>query len=190
MLRVQERKQVADRDRPDTLGDEFCHGVPHRRFIERHNHLALRGDLLAHFFAPCAWSKEHGRDRFQDDAVQVLAELIADLKDVTKTFAGDEADLRALPLEHRVGGDCGAMQEPRDFGGGDPEIAGEVGYRVQHRLAGVATRGRDFQRSHRLADATTHDVGEGATDVDTDIDGRFRAGHARSFRLQHGSMPG
>ena len=52
--------------------------------------------------------------------------------------------------------------------------------RVQHRLARIAARGGDLQRAHRLAGAAADDVGEGAADIDADIDRVCRAGHARS----------
>ena len=61
------------------------------------------------------------------------------------------------------------------------EIAREMGHGVQHRLAGIAARGGDLQRAHRLAGATADDVGEGAADIDADIDRRSRVGHARAI---------
>ena len=64
--------------------------------------------------------------------------------------------------------------------GGHAEVAREMGDRVQHRLAGIAARGGDLQRAHRFAGAAADDVGEGAADVDADIDRWCRVGHAGS----------
>ena len=182
--RMQEGEQVAHRDRLHAVGNEFRRGAPHRVLVQRHDHLALRGDLLARFLALRAGCEEHRRDRLQHDAVQVLAELVADLQDVAEPLAGDQPDLRALALQHRIGGDRRAMQEARDVARGHAEVARQMGDGVQHRLAGIAARGGDLQRAHRLAGAAADDVGEGAADIHADIDRWCRVGHAGAVRLR------
>ena len=178
--RMQEGEQVAHRDRLHAIGDEFRRGMAHRVLVQRHDHFALCGDLLACFFALCAGGKKHRRDRFQHDAVQVLTELIADLQDVAKSLAGDQPDLRALALQHCIGGDRRAMQEARDVARRHAEVVRQMGDGVQHRLAGIAARGGNLQRPHRFAGAAADDVGEGAADVHADIDRWCRVGHAGS----------
>ena len=167
--RIQEREQIAHRDRLRAVGDEFRRGTPQRLLIEWHDHLALRGHLLGHRPALRAGCQEHRRDRFQHDAVQILAELVADLDRVAKSFAGDQADLRAFALEHRIGGDRCAVQEARDVACRNAEIACEMADGAQHGLARIAARGGNLQHAHRFAGAAADDVGEGAADIDANV---------------------
>ena len=176
--RMQEGEQVADSDRLCAIGNEFCCRTPHRRLVQRDDDLALRGNLLDRLLALRARREEHRRHRLEHDAVQVLAKLVADLKDVLETNTGDQADLRALALKHRVGGDRGAMQETDDAGGGDTKIVRQMRYGIQHRLAGVPARGGDLQRAHRRTGAAADDVGEGAADIDADFDGLSHGWHS------------
>ena len=50
------------------------------------------------------------------------------------------------------------------------EVARQMADGVQHRLARIAARGGNLQRAHRFAGAAADDVGEGAADIDADVD--------------------
>ncbi len=167
---VQKREQVADSDCLRAVSDKLCRGTPHRLFVQRDDHLALCGNLLDCLLALRARRKEHRSHRLQHDPVQILAKLVADLQDVLEPHAGDQADLRAFALKHRIGGDRRAVQEAGDAGRGDAKVVRQMRDGVQHRLAGIGARGGDLQRAHRLSDDAADDVGEGAADIDTDFD--------------------
>ena len=151
-------------------------GVPHRRLVERHDHLALRGDLLAHLLALRARREEHRRDRFQHDAVQVLAHLAADLQHVAEALRWRSGrSSRPCARAPRWWRSSCRAGSGRCRPAATPIRAPDASIALSTAALGIAARGRDLQRAHRLAGAAADDVGEGAADIDADVDRGVRS---------------
>src|SRR5690606_25916031 len=89
----------------------------------------------------------------------------ADLDDVAEALGRDDARLRALALEQRVGGDGRAVHEGGDVG----VVDAELGERFEHAAPLAAGDGRDLRRKQGVASRVVAEhVGEGAADVDAD----------------------
>ena len=112
--RIQEGEQKADRDRLDAFRSERIGLTPHRFFVQRQQDLAACRHALRHFTPQSAGHEKPGRLRFEHDAVDVATALAADLEHVLEAVRRDQADLRALALEHGVRRDRRAVDESRD----------------------------------------------------------------------------
>jgi hypothetical protein len=90
------------------------------------------------------------------------------LHDLPVTVAGDEADARALALEHGIGRHRGAMQEELDFGGRDACTGADRIDAGQHAFGAVMRGGRGLVAPERTAALIEQQkVGECAANVDT-----------------------
>src|SRR5262249_43178123 len=100
---------------------------------------------------------------------------------IAMALGGQQADLRALVLQERVGGDRGPMydslrlhEKPIDR---KPEILTKARQPGQHADRGIARRGGDFREDRAARGVNRDQVGEGTTDVDADAvhgQARFR----------------
>jgi hypothetical protein len=59
----------------------------------------------------------------QVDGILVVAAFVADLEDVAEAPGRDRGDPRAAPLDQRVGGQRGAVDETRDVGPAAPAVS-------------------------------------------------------------------
>ena len=160
--------QKADRHRLDPLGAQHCGGFAQARFIERRQHPPVGGDALAHGQAPRAL---HQRARLVDQKIiLVVAMLVGHLQRIAEARGGDEADLGAAPLDHRVGGERGAVHDHGDLGSRDAGLRQQARDALDHRALGLVGRGEQLQAG-LLTAALQHEIGEGAANIDTDAGG-------------------
>ena len=170
--RIEEREQEADRDRLDARRRPARR--PRARPSSRRAATStspVGRHALRHLLAQRAGREEHRRLGLEDEVVHLVPHLAADLEHVLEALGREQADLRALALEHGVGGDRGAVHEADDLV--RPTRAIPAACSPSHaftpalglrRVVGILTR-----RITPLAVATD-DVGEGAADVDADLE--------------------
>src|SRR6185295_8930534 len=98
--------------------------------------------------------------------------------DVTEALGGDQRGARAAPFQHRVNGDCGAMQH---FAQAIHLAMGEL-ERVGDALGRIGWYGRGFRRDDTAVDAAD-EIREGSSDVDADDvhDDSFQSEKRRSI---------
>ncbi len=159
--------QEADRHRLQAGGAQGLRGAAHGRFVQWRDHLALRIQPLRHFDAVRAG---HQHRRLGHAVVeQVRAGLPADLQDVAEALGGDQAHCRAFALDDEIGGHGGAVAHVRHLGGRHAVLAQQFGNAALDGLGRVVRGGGDFMELHGPGRLVDHgEVGEGATDVDTD----------------------
>src|SRR5690349_14327363 len=107
MRRVAEGEEIGDRDRLDARFDELPHRRENALLVERGHDLARRRDALAYLLAELAGREEDRRLGLEDDPVESLAPLPADLKHVLESRRREEPEPRALAFEDGVGRDRG-----------------------------------------------------------------------------------
>ena len=109
-----------------------------------------------------------GRDELEAalrlEGVQVPAGLPADGQDVLEARGGDQGDAAALPLEERVGGHGGAVDD-EDGGGVLQDIADALEDGPRRVL-----RGREDLAVGEAAVAIDDEVGESPAGIDPDAD--------------------
>ncbi len=173
MRRVQVGEQEADRDRLRAAGHDLL-GGPGRLGVGQGR------DGLAPIVEPLRdrEAKLRAGERFRLVQVQVVhmrPHLPADLQQVAEALGRDGGDLRAAPLDQRIGRDRGAVGEARH--GVERRIM-RVRKRLQageNRLAGVRRRRRAFENdlaARRVLAGV--EIREGAANVDTDGPGHGR----------------
>ena len=77
--------------------------------------------------------EEDRRLRLQHQIVHLVAHLPADLEHVAEALGGDQADARALALQHRVGRDGGAVGEAADG------VGRQAPFRPRHLRSAAST---------------------------------------------------
>src|SRR5207247_6578669 len=96
----------------DALADEVAHRAPDRRHIERHPHLPVSRDALAHAYPPAPRHQRVGV--LQEQIVDVVALLFAHLQRVAESCRGEQRGGRALAFDEGVGHQGGGMDEDGD----------------------------------------------------------------------------
>ncbi len=155
--------------------DQFIGRAREARLVEWDEHLAVGPDALGDLAAEAPGREEGRRLRIEREVVHLVPHLPADLDHVEEAAGGDEADARALALQHRVGGDGGAVHEAGNRSGREPPLRLHALERREHRAARVGAGRGYFQDAGRRAGRAHHHVGEGAADVDADRDPAVRA---------------
>jgi hypothetical protein len=163
-------EQQAHRDGGDALALELQDRALDGRFVQRHQNRAVRRDALAHLLAQVSGRQETCRLGLQHEIVHGAPHLPADLEHVPEALGGDQPDLGALGLEHRIGRDRGAVHEAGDRLRRDGPVAAHEVERRANAGAGVLTRGRNLDEAHAAVAAAAHHIREGAADVDPDLD--------------------
>ncbi len=164
--------QEDDGERLHARGDQLRRLRQQRRFVERDQRIALGVHALGHFEPEVA---RRQRVRLGDeDVVELVFTLAADLQRVAKALGRDQAGDRALALDQRIG-----EQRSRVDGAVDRGRRNFTVERLFHpgddAAGGVVVGGQLL----RLVDlpgrlVENDDVGEGAPDVDSE---RMRLGH-------------
>ena len=167
VLRVDERKEQADRDAFGSRRNEPVERGPRRIFVERLDGLAARPNPLPHPEAHRARGEEHRRLGVEPDLVHLAPHLAANLEGVAETLGGDDPEPAALSLQHRVGRHRGAVRELGNRGGRNP-LPGKAFDGGEGRLAGVRRRARDLEHEGRAPVAHADHVGECAAYVHPD----------------------
>src|SRR5262249_3866012 len=101
--------------------------------------------------------------------VHVVAPFTADLQGVAKAGGRDKRRLRPLPLNEGVRGERGAMDERPHRGRRTPRLVKQDAHALLNRVSWLLGSREDFADVHG-AGLLVHpdEIGEGATDVDTD----------------------
>ena len=112
----------ADGDRLCAVLEEFPDHLSDLALVERSDRVPCAVHTLRHLTAQMTW----GQRRFghlQEDVVDVIALLAADLQDVPKAPPGEQAGSGACALDERIGDQCGAMDDAGDAFGWQPLAA-------------------------------------------------------------------
>jgi len=100
------------------------------------------------------------------DGVVLRALMTADVYHVAETRAGDHPGDRPLALQHRVGGDGGAMEDVADTRRVDGVVPAEFEDARQHPLAGILRGGGHLvDPGGTPGGVGVHHVGEGTPHV-------------------------
>ena len=164
---VQEREQERHGDRlQPRLADRLDQ---RRQFIlgQWRDNLALRIDPFGDLEPPAP--RHQHRGRILQQIVQIGARRPPQFQDIAHAARRDEAGARALVLQQRVGDHRGGMRQQRYIGRIDAVGIQPLADAVDHRLAEILRRGRQFGDGD-AAGVLLHqgDVGEGAADIDAD----------------------
>jgi hypothetical protein len=170
MRRIEEREQVADGDRFDAFADQLIDRPDDRALIQRDENIAGRREALAHLLAQRTRCQEHRRLGLEDEVVHFVPHLAADLEHVLEARGREKADLRSLGLDHGVGGNRRAVHEADDLVRRHAPFPLHVVHRSLHAGAWIAPCRRDLDETHRPRAVATDDVGEGAADIDADLE--------------------
>jgi hypothetical protein len=159
-----------DRDRLDAVAlDHLARNRGNRLLVEGHEKLALEIHPLADLAPPVA--RHQGRGRFEEQVVEVVAGLAADLDHVAKSLGGDQADGRAGALDHRVGHQRGAVHDAVQLGSRNIRLAQDARDAGDDCLARIVRRREQLAGMDEIAARIVqHEIGEGAADIDADAD--------------------
>ncbi len=167
VIRIGEAVQEADCDGLDLLRCQRRDRGREARRVERHQHVAMRVDALAHRKAQPA---RHQRRRQVDvDVVLLEPILVADLDHVAEALGGEQRGPGALALDDGVGRERRAVHDQvhvrrRDAGLGRDRAQGR-----DHGFLGCARRGERLRREAAVAHFQRH-VRERAADVEAEAD--------------------
>ena len=172
---------IDERNR-DGLDAEFRDG-PRRALdlarIERALDAAIGANALGDAEPPI--SRHQRRLALWAQAIDIAPGVPADFQDVLESLGGDEGAGRQPPLQDRVGGDRGAVQQQADIRRRETDLPRRRHYAVDQSDRGIGGRRRHLQTVQR-ARALLEDleVGKGAADVDGDANGwiSLAGGHA------------
>src|SRR5690606_3407023 len=137
------------------------------RNIQRLQHRTIGSDTLIDDETLVTWHE--GSRQHDIEIILFEAALSAHLDDITEALGRDEGGAGAASLDQRIGRKCRAMNNRIDLG---KIYAGHLRHLADtpdDRIFRIGIIGQDFDRMER--DAYLHrNVGEGATDIDTDPD--------------------
>ena len=162
------RVEEADRNGLHAGGQEGVDRAGRLRLVERAHDLAPVVDALAHLQPPVAGNERRGL--LPGEVVEARHAQAADLEDVAEALGGEEARAGALPLQDRVGGDRGAVDDLADHRRVEPLLREEPADALHDATAQVVRRRRDLRREDAALLGEEHDIGERAADIDADAE--------------------
>jgi LacI family transcriptional regulator len=157
----------ADGHRRDIFAPQFLCDCRQLGLVKRHQHLAIRRQSLPDRKAELA--RHEGRRPVDHQIIVIEALLVTLLENVAETFRGDEGGLGPLPLDQRVGGKGGAMNENVDVARPDPRLSEDYLNPLDHakfRRMG----GGEHLAAPALGSRFENDVGECAADIGGKLD--------------------
>jgi hypothetical protein len=158
--------QEADRHRPRAGAAQRAGGAAHRFVVQRGDHAAVAVDALGHFQPAPARHQRFGKR--QEQIVDVVALLGAGFQHVGEAGGGDQAQHGALALDHRVGDERGAVDDLRHLGQRRAVVGDDAVQPLQRADRRVLRRGEAFVQPQRAGGRIgQHEIGEGATDIET-----------------------
>ena len=164
-----------DAERHDAPGQR-----PRLAFVQRRQQPPVERGALGDAETPVARQEE--RALLGAQAVDVAAHVAPDLQHVLEAAGGDKRAIRKAPLQHRVGGDGGAVHHQLHFRGRGAERARRAGDAFDQPDRGILRRGRDLVLAAPAVALIQYlHVGEGAADVDCRAHPGLPRAHA-SFR--------
>jgi hypothetical protein len=105
----------------------------------------------------------------EEQIVEVVADLAADLDRVTKALGGDQADLGALSLDDGIGNQGRSMHDGAHRGDDGLRFAEKAGDALDDGETGITRRCQALARVDELLVAIDeHEIGERAPDVHPD----------------------
>ena len=184
MLRIAVGMEVADAERLHAFLPERPGRLGDRPLVERRHHGPGRVEPLRDAEAEVA---RRQRPRLlEQQVVERGPDLALDLQHVPEPVRGDEAGGRELPLDDRVGGHGGSVDEVAHIRGFHARLAEDAPDRREKAHRGVARRGghlRDPGPARLLVDEDA--VGEGPADIDAEaIAARHGAAGSRARSRQ------
>ena len=172
--RVDVGVQEADRGALDTLGGEPGGRGCDRRLVERQDRIARGVEPLGDGETPLPGHQRHRL--LHVDVVLLETALRAHLDGIAETLGGDQRGARALALDHRVGGERGAVDDQRHLVRGDAARLHRLREALAHAFFGRVGC-RQHLRREPLSPSLEHDIGEGAADIDSDPNLNARSRH-------------
>ncbi len=156
----------AHRDRLDIVGHQLLHRAQHRHLVERLDDATVGSDALGDLEPARTAHQRLGEG--QEQVIDVVALLDADLEHVAETLGRDEADRRALALDDGVGDQRRAVNDLVEIADGDAGGGHHIGETAQRTLGRIGRRGQALVETNgRVALVEQDEVGEGASDIDT-----------------------
>ena len=138
---------------------------PHRRLVQRLQHAAVIGQPLGDL-QPAAARHQRFRE-FQEQVVDVVALLDAELQHVAEAARRQQPQLRAMPLDQRVRHQRGAVQQFPHLGHADARRRAHRADAFQRAIRRVLRRCQAFVQANGAGRSIQqHEVGEGATDIE------------------------
>ena len=168
MRRIGKRVDEADRDGLHLLGEQRVNSAFGIRRIERPLDGASVIDALVHDLAQVALDER--RRLGPREIVETRHSQGADLKDITESLRGDQADACPLVLEDRVRRDRSAVADFLDRAPGKAGLCEQFGQAIDDRAGVIADTGRHLPGVDRSVGSENDDVGKGAADVDADAE--------------------
>ena len=182
MRRIEERKQEAHGDALDPLLGDRGDGAVEVTFVELGHDRAATVDAACHSKAKTA--RHQRRGLVLVDPVDQLGgpREAADFEYVPEIPVGDQGGLRALALDHRVGGYRRAVADPAELFGGHAGPVEQAFHGLHHGFRPVVMTVQQLgDRDLAGGIVDQDDIGEGAADVYADTVGGFAA----LARLRH-----
>ena len=167
--------QEADRDAFIARLGQIIRQRLHLRPIEGYEDAAVGIHPLRQHIAAVA-----GEERFGEIEVQVVLfepAFGAHLDHVAKALRRDQRGLRTPPLNQRIGGERGAVDDLADGGGGDARLGADLMQALNNGVFGGGI-GRQHLGGDHAHIGFHHHIGEGAADI-----------HAQSDRRRHKPIP-
>ena len=159
--------QETDRDGGATFGHQPRAGVAHLREVERRDDLPVMRHALGDLDAAAAWHDRVGE--FQEQVVDVVALLDAELEHVAEAARRQQAGGRAAAFDQGVGDQRGAVQHLRQIGHRDAGLFGDGANAGECPFRRIGRRGQAFvQRDATGRGIKQHEIGEGAADVEAE----------------------
>ncbi len=165
VVRVHKGVDEADGDRLRTMPQELPNGVPDFVLVEWGDHLAFAVHALGDLAAQIARGQRRF-GHFQENVIDVVALLAADLQDIAEASRRDQAGFCPLALDEGIGHQRRAVDHRAHRLGREPLFAEECRDPFEGCPGWVIGRGQqleDLEPPRRVIDHD--DVGKGATDV-------------------------
>ena len=183
MRRVGIGMHEADPDRGDVVVAKIARRGAHARLVERSQLVAAKIETAAGLAHEPQRHDAGGLHPEIRIAVALGHRLAGDFQDVAKALGHDQAEPVDATLQQRVGGDRGAVGEPRHIGDASAHVVEDLVHATHKPDRRIGRRARDLGDAHRAGPGIDRDdVGKGAAGVDADAKAR-RAVRLKSCRL-------
>ena len=151
----------------------------HRILVQFQENLAVGIDPLGDLEAAVARHK--GRRHFQEQIIEIIAGLAANLDRVAKALRREQPDGGSGALDDRVGNQGRAMHNAVQIRWPQPRLLKQAGDPGNDGCAGILGRGEQLADVDQLAGRVVqHEIREGAADINANPGcARFRS-HAHS----------
>ena len=171
MDRIDEGVQQPDGNAFDAFALQHRHQRAHGGNIKRQQHVSFVVEPFGDGQAQMTRNQRLGQHDIE--VVLVVAALVAHRDHVAKALSGQQRRAGALALDNGVRGECGAVDDDADVGGGDTGGLQDVADTGHHALLGSSRRRQDLDRE-APAVMLERKIGERAADIDGQPSGRHQ----------------